>query len=53
MNSRKLRMEIINKHWNNDDPKVERVCKKLSKKIVSGQRSQIDTLGNMLLTCHD
>lgn len=53
MNYRKLRREIIDLHWDNDDPKVERVCKKLSKKIYKDQKQRIDTLGNMYLKLYE
>lgn len=55
---RRLRRDIIDKYWDENtgsalDDKVTRICKKLSKRINKGQISQIDTLGNMLLRCHD
>ena len=55
---RRIRHDIIDKYWDEPvgsvlDDKVTRICKKLSKRINKGQKSQIDTLGNMLLRCHD
>jgi len=53
MNYRRIRREIIDKHWDNNDPKVDRVCKKLSEKIYAGQKSRIDTLSEMYLRVYE
>jgi hypothetical protein len=57
MNYRKLRKNIIDKHWNEEtasvNDKVDRICSRLSKKISGAQSQQMSSLSDMYLRLYE